>query len=109
VAGSLHTFRAWLPQRGSTELERWKNEAVVERFTGHSDVVKEFVWRRGLGECGSTGSCDTNSRVMSTGGNTFQLITRRQIEVYASGQSIKRLWRCSIRPRLLHRADRVSS
>jgi WD40 repeat protein len=44
-----------LPQRGSTELEMWKNEAVVERFTGHSDVVKEFVWRRGSGECRSTG------------------------------------------------------
>jgi len=39
-----------LPQRGSAELEMWKNEAVVERFTGHSDVVKEFVWRKGSGE-----------------------------------------------------------
>jgi hypothetical protein len=40
-----------LPQRGSTELEMWKEESVVERFTGHNDIVKEFVWRKGSGEC----------------------------------------------------------
>jgi WD repeat-containing protein 59 len=39
-----------LPQRGSTELEMWKNEVVVERFAGHNDVVKEFVWRKGTSE-----------------------------------------------------------
>jgi WD repeat-containing protein 59 len=36
-----------LPQRGSTELEMWKDGQVVETFTGHNDVVKEFVWRKG--------------------------------------------------------------
>ncbi|CAL1710706.1 unnamed protein product [Somion occarium] len=50
-----------LPQRGQTALEMW-NPAVsnepVERFEGHSDVVKEFVWRRG-----------------SHGNDSFQLIT----------------------------------
>jgi len=36
-----------LPQRGSTELEMWTNGESVEKFVGHSDVVKEFVWRKG--------------------------------------------------------------
>ena len=35
-----------LPQRGSTELEMWANGESVETFVGHSDVVKEFVWRK---------------------------------------------------------------
>ena len=39
-----------LPQRGETALEMWSPESPdepVERFEGHADVVKEFVWRRG--------------------------------------------------------------
>ncbi|OCH85322.1 hypothetical protein OBBRIDRAFT_828983 [Obba rivulosa] len=39
-----------LPQRGETTLEMWaheNSEQPVERFAGHTDVVKEFVWRRG--------------------------------------------------------------
>lgn len=39
-----------LPQRGETALEMWSPEnpkQPVERFEGHADVVKEFVWRRG--------------------------------------------------------------
>ncbi|KAI0029908.1 hypothetical protein K488DRAFT_55342 [Vararia minispora EC-137] len=43
-----------LPQRGSNTLEMWSTalddpepEYPVKDFDGHSDVVKEFVWRRG--------------------------------------------------------------
>jgi WD repeat-containing protein 59 len=39
-----------LPQRGETALEMWTPEDLhdpVERFEGHMDVVKEFVWRKG--------------------------------------------------------------
>ena len=39
-----------LPQRGETALEMYVHEdptEPVERFEGHEDVVKEFVWRRG--------------------------------------------------------------
>jgi WD repeat-containing protein 59 len=42
-----------LPQRGETSLEMFAygDEEVmptsVEVFEGHSDVVKEFVWRKG--------------------------------------------------------------
>ena len=39
-----------LPQRGETALEMWTPQDLsepVERFEGHSDVVKEFVWRKG--------------------------------------------------------------
>jgi len=35
-----------LPQRGEKDLEMFGgSEAPVERFEGHDDVVKEFVWR----------------------------------------------------------------
>ncbi|TDL20252.1 WD40 repeat-like protein [Rickenella mellea] len=37
-----------LPQRGETALEMWSHSdttAPVETFEGHTDVVKEFVWR----------------------------------------------------------------
>ncbi len=39
-----------LPQRGETALEMWSPEdqqEPIERFEGHADVVKEFVWRKG--------------------------------------------------------------
>ncbi|EMD32397.1 hypothetical protein CERSUDRAFT_126817 [Gelatoporia subvermispora B] len=39
-----------LPQRGETTLEMWAHddpESPIETFAGHTDVVKEFVWRRG--------------------------------------------------------------
>lgn len=39
-----------LPQRGETALEMWTPQDLrdpIERFEGHSDVVKEFVWRKG--------------------------------------------------------------
>uniref|UniRef100_A0A8H7YBD1 RWD domain-containing protein n=1 Tax=Psilocybe cubensis TaxID=181762 RepID=A0A8H7YBD1_PSICU len=39
-----------LPQRGETTLEMYAKSdphAPVEVFEGHSDVVKEFVWRKG--------------------------------------------------------------
>ncbi|KAI9068878.1 hypothetical protein FKP32DRAFT_1587345 [Trametes sanguinea] len=39
-----------LPQRGETALEMYAYEdptTPIERFEGHTDVVKEFVWRRG--------------------------------------------------------------
>ena len=39
-----------LPQRGETALEMWVtgNDVVpAEVFEGHTDVVKEFVWRKG--------------------------------------------------------------
>lgn len=39
-----------LPQRGETALEMWTPQDLsepVERFEGHADVVKEFVWRKG--------------------------------------------------------------
>lgn len=39
-----------LPQRGETVLEMWNyddDRAPVMTFEGHTDVVKEFVWRTG--------------------------------------------------------------
>jgi hypothetical protein len=38
-----------LPQRGETTLEMfaYDDELPVHTFDGHTDVVKEFVWRRG--------------------------------------------------------------
>lgn len=42
-----------LPQRGETALEMFAHEddgpqqSPVEVFEGHTDVVKEFVWRKG--------------------------------------------------------------
>ncbi|EIW56116.1 uncharacterized protein TRAVEDRAFT_50605 [Trametes versicolor FP-101664 SS1] len=39
-----------LPQRGETTLEMYAHEdptTPIEKFEGHADVVKEFVWRRG--------------------------------------------------------------
>jgi hypothetical protein len=39
-----------LPQRGDTALEMWvtgNNIVPVEILEGHTDVVKEFVWRKG--------------------------------------------------------------
>ena len=39
-----------LPQRGETSLDMWAYSdpgTLVEVFEGHTDVVKEFVWRRG--------------------------------------------------------------
>lgn len=39
-----------LAQRGATTLEMYAQnqpEAPVENFEGHTDVVKEFVWRKG--------------------------------------------------------------
>jgi len=39
-----------LPQRGGNALEMWsydQPEAPVSVIEGHSDTVKEFVWRRG--------------------------------------------------------------
>ncbi|KAK4688931.1 SEA/GATOR complex protein SEA3/WDR59, partial [Tremellales sp. Uapishka_1] len=34
-----------LPQRGEKALDMFNYEGRVERFEGHDDVVKEFVWR----------------------------------------------------------------
>ena len=37
-----------LPQRGESVPQMWNydyHRAPVENFEGHSDVVKEFVWR----------------------------------------------------------------
>lgn len=39
-----------LPQRSETALEMFaegQSDAPVHRYEGHTDVVKEFVWRRG--------------------------------------------------------------
>lgn len=39
-----------LPQRSENALEMWSYDDAltpVESFEGHTDVVKEFVWRRG--------------------------------------------------------------
>lgn len=39
-----------MPQRGETALEMFAHdgtEGPVEVFAGHTDVVKEFVWRKG--------------------------------------------------------------
>ena len=38
-----------LPQRGKTALEMFAHDSIepVETFGGHTDVVREFVWRRG--------------------------------------------------------------
>ncbi|KAI5119541.1 hypothetical protein M0805_008527 [Coniferiporia weirii] len=45
-----------LPQRGETVLEMWSyddHKVPVETFEGHTDVVKEFVWRSGGGSSGN--------------------------------------------------------
>lgn len=37
-----------LPQRGETALELWKysdSSVLLDTFKGHTDVVREFVWR----------------------------------------------------------------
>jgi WD repeat-containing protein 59 len=54
-----------LAQRGETALEMYVSgrEGVVERFGGHTDVVKEFVWRHS-GMSGPEGE-----------GEAYQLIT----------------------------------
>ena len=62
-----------LPQRGETNLEMYgKGEDLIETFEGHSDVVKEFVWRKG-----NNGICIVDFclfiPISSTG--DFQLIT----------------------------------
>jgi WD repeat-containing protein 59 len=39
-----------LPQRGENKLEMYAHDNLqtpVQTFEGHTDVVKEFVWRRG--------------------------------------------------------------
>lgn len=66
-----------LPQRGETALEMWTPEDLhepIERFEGHADVVKEFVWRKGgQGHCHQ---CVLQFHTDSTLDNSeFQLIT----------------------------------
>lgn len=42
-----------LPQRGETALEMYSLDGdglLVDTFEGHTDVVKEFVWRKNLDE-----------------------------------------------------------
>lgn len=42
-----------LPQRGATSLHMWSHQEPgkpIETFDGHTDVVKEFVWRHREGE-----------------------------------------------------------
>lgn len=59
-----------MAQRGETALEMYASgrEGVVERFAGHTDVVKEFVWRR-------SGLNPSTSEGEGAGGEQFQLIT----------------------------------
>lgn len=49
-----------LPQRGNAVLEMWsydETQAPADIFDGHSDVVKEFVWRKRV--VGGNGMCQT--------------------------------------------------
>jgi WD40 repeat protein len=64
-----------LPQRGATELEMWTNGIFVEKFVGHSDVVKEFVWRRGGLGAHFHGFPVRHSHPALVGDSEFQLIT----------------------------------
>lgn len=77
-----------LAQRGETGLEMYSRVMMhgrellepVERFEGHTDVVKEYVWRRagGVG-AGSYFYSYSQKDVVFThcfvGGSEFQLIT----------------------------------
>src|SRR4051794_22246048 len=66
-----------LPQRGSTTLKMWahdQGESPVHAFEGHTDVVKEFVWRKGgRGPCFTICGLITDSQLLDM--NHFQLIT----------------------------------
>ena len=63
-----------LPQRGETTLEMYGNsEDLIETFEGHSDVVKEFVWRKGNNGILIVHVCHILVLIGSAG--DFQLIT----------------------------------
>ncbi|KDQ52927.1 hypothetical protein JAAARDRAFT_61692 [Jaapia argillacea MUCL 33604] len=70
-----------LPQRGETALEMYAHsntQIPVEVFEGHTDVVKEFVWRRG-GESGGefqliTWSKDRTLRFWPVGPDVMQRV-----------------------------------
>ena len=54
----------------------WKNGHAVETFTGHNDVVKEFVWRKGgQGQYSLLVVMAVLYQASFTGGDGFQLIT----------------------------------
>ena len=63
-----------LPQRGETNLEMYgKGADLIETFEGHSDVVKEFVWRKGNNGILHNRSVILYSYISSAG--DYQLIT----------------------------------
>lgn len=68
-----------LPQRGETTLEMWSNDdpaGPTDIFKGHTDMVKEFVWRRGgLGQCSNSRTCHEIDITYYADRNEFQLIT----------------------------------
>jgi hypothetical protein len=68
-----------LPQRGEHALEMYAyNRAsvdAVERFEGHDDTVKEYVWRRGGDGTQSSFWLTSTDRCTTTGNQDFQLIT----------------------------------
>lgn len=66
-----------LPQRGETALEMWTPQDLnepVERFEGHADVVKEFVWRKG-GQGRSFDRLELRLTDSAVDDSEFQLIT----------------------------------
>lgn len=83
-----------LPQRGETALEMWAagNDLVpVEIFEGHTDVVKEFVWRKGglgafsppSGDQSELGMSIAHSFCRRSGVSADNMVQRSNFEVLA--------------------------
>ncbi|KAJ7831185.1 hypothetical protein B0H14DRAFT_2365267 [Mycena olivaceomarginata] len=84
-----------LPQRGGTGLGMyafdyagWGGDEPVEVFEGHTDVVKEFVWRRGGGAYGTafqliTWSKDRTLRFWPVDAETMARISRRPAPTFS--------------------------
>ena len=86
-----------LPQRGETALEMWIPEDHFEplaRFEGHTDVVKEFVWRKG-GQGEWEFYHGRNQAKYYSDNNEFQLITwskDRSLRFWPIDQDVMQVW-----------------
>jgi WD40 repeat protein len=96
-----------LPQRSANTLEMWRTalddpepESPVEIFPGHTDVVKEFVWRRGGRGIFTTffTYADFAHVTLLKTGAIFSLSLGQKIGRYAFGPLKQRLWRYTILP-----------
>jgi hypothetical protein len=66
-----------LPQRGETNLEMYgKGADLIETFEGHSDVVKEFVWRKGSNGICIIDVCHSYSYKLHRGFSINHLVKR---------------------------------